>query len=73
MEARTVIPVCEKHGRFQTAHGRWLESRNNLEKHINFTNSQDAIQTEGECDKCENPEQLDMFRPINVNFRKNED
>ena len=70
---RTVIPVCNKHNRFMTANGRWLDSALDLEKHIKFTKSYDALLSDGECDLCNPPNQTDIFKPINVNFRKHED
>ena len=49
---RFCIPICKKHGMFQTGNGRWLQIATDLEKHIEFTKSYDAILSEGECNKC---------------------
>ena len=59
---RTVIPVCKTHGRFQTERHRWLNISDDLEDHIVFTHSQEAILSEGECDKCViDPNQLEVI------------
>ncbi len=73
IEPRTVIPVCNKHNRFMTRNGRWLDSATDLEKHIKHTKSHDALLSDGECDLCVDPNQIDIFKPIYVNFRKHED
>ena len=51
-EPRVLIPICKKHGRFQTVNHRWLNISEDLENHIIYTGSQDAILSEGECDMC---------------------
>ena len=59
---RIVIPVCKTHGRFQTERHRWLNISEDLEDHIQFTDSQDAILSEGECDLCvTDPNQLEVI------------
>lgn len=57
---RTIIPVCKNHKRFQTEGGRWLDMATDLESHIQFTNSEDAVLSEGECDQCFNSQQTKM-------------
>lgn len=51
-EERFCIPICTKHNTFQTGRGRWLSITDDLENHIEFTESYEAILTEGECPKC---------------------
>ncbi len=74
-EERFCIPICKRHGMFQTGNGRWLSLSKDLAKHIEFTKSYDAILTEGECNKCiVNPNQTKMyFEPINIYFREQND
>lgn len=57
---RVVIPICKKHGRFQTENHRWLNISQDLEEHIAYTKSHDAILSEGECDLCFNPNQTEL-------------
>jgi len=67
---RYVIPICKKHDRFQTEHGRWLDMKEDLQKHLEFTDSQDAILTEGECDKCPtDPNQINLLDFIAFGFQ----
>ena len=51
-EPRVVIPICKKHQRFQTKNGRWLDMKDDLNNHIIYTGSQDAILSDGQCDMC---------------------
>jgi len=70
---RDVIPVCSVHGRFQTINGRWLNINEDLKPHIEFTNSSGASTFESVCDLCDDPNQSNMFKPIHVNFREQND
>jgi len=71
--ARETIPVCTVHDKFQTTNGRWLNKSEDFVPHVVHTHSQDSSLIETPCDECDNPNQLDIFRPITVNFRKCED
>ena len=51
-EPRYLIPICKKHQRFQTKNGRWLDMKDDLNNHIIYTGSQDAILSDGQCDMC---------------------
>ena len=57
---RYVIPVCNEHGRFQSVNGRWLSIADDLNEHLTFTNSHDAILTNGQCDECVTDEQIKL-------------
>lgn len=57
---RHVIPVCNEHGKFQTTNGRWLSISEDLNEHLEFTRSHDAILTKGECPECVTDEQIEI-------------
>lgn len=57
-EPRTLIPICKRHKRFQTKNGRWLDMKDDLENHIIYTGSQDAILSDGQCDMCHDKGQI---------------
>lgn len=59
-EPRIVIPICKRHGKFQTKNGRWLEIKHDLENHIIYTGSQEAVLSDGECDECVDKSQTRM-------------
>lgn len=50
---REEIPVCKTHNRFQTENHRWLNTSEDLDNHIVYTHSQDALLVDSPCDKCE--------------------
>ena len=71
--SRETIPVCTVHDKFQTTNGRWLNKSEDFISHVLYTNSQNASLVETICDECDDPEQLDIFRQITVNFKEQND
>ena len=70
---RDSIPICTVHDRFQSTNGRWFDRSEDFVPHVVHTHSQDSSLIETPCDKCDDPKQLDVFRPITVNFKEQND
>ena len=60
VEPRYLIPICKRHQRFQTKNGRWLDMKDDLNNHIIYTGSQDAILSDGQCDMCLDKGQISL-------------
>lgn len=61
---REIVPYCKVHNKFQTRRGRWVDAglnQEDLNLHLMYTRSDESVVQESICDKCDNPDQQELW------------